>query len=72
MIPKLDLFHQLAAKTPEGFVAITCYTFEPVQTNVYTPQGEWCGCSGAINDLTLQADIRDIVKNRIDYERRQN
>lgn len=69
MIPKLDLFNQLVTKTQQGFVAITCYLREPVQTNVYTPQGEWCGCSGATNELTLMADIRHIVKTRIEYER---
>ena len=51
-------------------MAITCYMSFPAQTNVYTPHGEWCGCSGAVNELTLQADIRLIIKNRIDYDRR--
>ena len=39
-----------------------------IKTHVYTPQGEWCGCSGAINELSLQADIENIVKTRIKYE----
>ena len=70
-IPGIDLFHQLRAKTKEGFVAVTDYMREPVNTHVYTPQGEWCGCSGACNELSLQADIRHIVKTRIDYERKR-
>ena len=63
-----DLFHELRATTKEGFIAITDYFSHPIQTNVYTPQGEWCGCSGATNEWTLQADIRHIVKTRINYE----
>lgn len=70
MIPQLDLFHQIFMKTAEGFVAITNYTENPVRTHVYTPQGEWCGASGASNKLTLQADIRSIVKYRIEWEQR--
>ena len=70
MIPQLDLFHQLFMKTDEGFVAITNYTEDSVCTHVYTPQGEWCGGSGASNKWTLQADIRSIVKSRIQYEQR--
>jgi hypothetical protein len=75
MIPNIDLFHQLLVKTKEGFVAITNYTDDPVKTHVYTPHGEWCGCSGASNNLSLLADIRHIVKSRIKYEKsrlRQN
>ena len=68
MTKDIDLFHQLRATTKEGFVAITDYMSSPTKTHVYTPQGEWCGCSGASNELTLQADIRIIVKTRIDYE----
>ena len=68
MIPKLDLFHQLFYRSPEGFVAVLFYTERFPEANVYTPQGEWCGCSGATNEWTLQADIRHIVKTRINYE----
>ena len=67
---QIDLFHQLYAKTKEGFFAITDYMSEPVTTHVYTPQGEWCGCSGSSNELTIQADIRVIIQTRIDYELR--
>ena len=72
MVPQIDLFHQLRATTKEGFLAITNYMWEPVNTHVYTPQGEWCGCSGATNELSLQADIRHIVKTRIRYEQNKN
>ena len=68
MVPQIDLFHQLRATTKEGFLAITNYMWDPVKTHVYTPQGEWCGCSGATNELSLQADIKNIVKTRIKYE----
>lgn len=67
---QIDLFHQLRATTKEGFVAITDYTDEWPTTHIYTPQGEWCGCSGATNEASLQADIRIIVKYRINYEQR--
>ena len=69
MVPVIDIFHQLFMKTEEGFVAITNYTERTIKTHVYTPQGEWCGCSGAINELSLQADIQNIVKTRIRYEK---
>ena len=68
MRPQIDLFHQLRATTKEGFLAITNYMWDPIKTDVYTPQGEWCGCSGAIDEMSLQADIRHIVKTRIRYE----
>lgn len=70
MRPEIDIFHQLKVKTAEGFVAITNYTEDFPTTHVYTPQGEWCGCSNASNELSLMAAIRGIVKNRIAYERR--
>jgi len=63
-----DLFNQLRMVTPEGFVAVTNYEREPTKTHIYTPQGEWCGCSGAANEASLKADIRIIVKSRIEYE----
>ena len=69
MVQVIDIFHQLFMKTEEGFVAITNYTESTIKTHVYTPQGEWCGCSGATNELSLKADIRHIVKSRIDYEK---
>ena len=69
MKPDIDLFHQLVTTTPEGFVAITNFKGDPVKTHVYTPQGEWCGCTGASNKFTMLADIRHIVKSRIEYER---
>lgn len=70
MKPDIDLFHQLVTTTPEGFVAITDYTDNPVNTHVYTPNGEWCGCTGASSKFTMLADIRHIVKSRIEYEQR--
>jgi hypothetical protein len=70
MIPQFDLFHQLFFEDKEGFVAITDYTQDTPRTHVYTPQGEWCGGSGASNKLTLLADIHNIVQNRIEYEKR--
>lgn len=67
-IPDIDLFHHLRAKTADGFVAITDYERDPPNTHVYTPQGEWCGCSGASSEASLQADIRHIIKWRKEYE----
>ena len=72
MKPDIDLFHQLVTTTPEGFVAITDYTDNPVNTHVYTPQGEWCGCTGASSKFAMLADIRHIVKSRIEYDYRKN
>ena len=61
MIPQIDLFHQLVFQQ-DGFVAIADFTKEhQPQTDVYTPDGVWCGCTGASHQLTVMADIKHII-----------
>ena len=73
MLPIFDLWHQLYKRTKEGFFVVkvfpTAMTEDTPSYNVYTPQGEWCGNTRAANPLSIDADIRHIVKWRMAYER---
>lgn len=73
MIPQIDLFHILEYQSPEGFVAISDYTEQPVEhTDVYTPDGIWCGATTATQvRSSLIAAIRSIIKYRINWEKHQ-
>ena len=68
MIPQIDLFHEMVYQSPEGFVAVRDYTDDHIQVNIYTPDGIWCGSSGASCHATVMADIRSIIKCRIKFE----
>lgn len=68
MLPKIDLFNQEYYRCEYGFVAIISYETIIPNIDVYTPQGEWCGCTNASNDLTRLAAVKGIIKNRIEWE----
>lgn len=70
MTPQIDLFHQ-PVYSEDGYVAITDYTDERINTHIYTPDGVWCGCSGASNPYTLMADVKHIIKFRKAYDIRR-
>lgn len=64
-----DLFHQLVYKDSDGFCGIMDYTQELPFVQVYTPQGEWCGGTGAVCcEASIRGNIRAIVKYRKEYE----
>ena len=71
MIPKLDLFHQLFYRSPEGFVAVLFYTERFPEANVYTPHGEWCGCSNCSSPSGLLSAVKQIIKFRINWEKQR-
>lgn len=69
MIPAIDLFHEKVYTSQEGFVAIRDYTCQCPSIDVFTPNGEWFGNTGASNHLTALADIKHIIAWRIKWER---
>ena len=64
MIQQLDLFHQLYF-ADQGFTAIIDYCDTSPQVNIYTPDGEWCGCTNASSDASCMAAIRETIKHRL-------
>ena len=70
MLPKADLFNQEYYRSDDGFIAIICYEGTYPEIDVYTPQGEWCGCTNATCDASRLANIKLIIKNRIVWENR--
>ena len=71
MIPKIDLFHQVYF-TDQGFTAIIDYCDMMPQIDIYTPDGEWCGCTNASNHYSRLAAIRETIKFRIAYDKLRN
>lgn len=63
-----DLFHQMVYKDADGFYAIMDYTQPTPCAQVYTPQDEWCGGTGATNHYSQMGDIRYIIKWRKQWE----
>ena len=61
MIPDKDLWHSVFYEQ-DGYVAVLDLTGPFPSCNVYTPDGEWCGCSGASNHLSRLADVRHIIR----------
>jgi hypothetical protein len=61
MIPDTDLWHSVFY-TQDGYVAILDLTGWRPSTDVYAPDGEWVGNSGASNELTRLADVKHIIK----------
>lgn len=60
MIPDTDLWHSVFY-TQDGYVAILDLTGWRPSTDVYAPDGEWVGNSGATNKLTRLADVKHII-----------
>lgn len=71
MIPQIDLFHQLVMKM-DGYTAIQDFTdeYQPL-CNIYDPNGEWVGNTGASNIYTRNADIRHIIKWHIKFKQQR-
>lgn len=69
MIPNIDLFHELVYRSPEGFVAIRDHTDDRQNVRIYTPDGECFGTTNATHPLTVMANIRGIIKWRIEWEK---
>ena len=67
MIQQLDLFHQFYF-ADQGFTAIIDYCDSFPQVDIYTPDGEWCGCTNASSDASRMAAVREIINKRIAYD----
>lgn len=67
-----DLFHQLVYEE-NGYKAVRIVDDEPFPSyNVYTPSGEWCGCTNAINYYSWMSAVREIIKYNMQYNMRKN
>lgn len=57
-----DLFHQLVYED-NGYKAVRIVDDEPFPSvHVYTPDGEWCGCTNASNYYSWTSAVREIIK----------